>query len=87
MKANALDFELDRIYHLSSGPPFKYRLDRYSPEIIHVEMFSGEKVIHKQIAIGRGVNMTHHQVINALEAKLQLGQLDATGLLQIIPNP
>lgn len=74
-------------YYLSTdGYNFKYRPDRYDPTTIHVEMFKEGNLVHKQIAHSElhKVSFDHHQVINQLEAKISLGELDPTGLKQIV---
>lgn len=84
-----MKYELNKNYYLSTdGYRFTYRQDKYNPSTIHVEMFkSGEKV-HKQIAASDtyGINKDHHEVINELESKIALNQLDPTGLKQIITS-
>lgn len=81
-----MDYELNKMYYLSSdGYSFKYRRDKYSPMLIHVEMFKNGKVCHKQISSGGyGIDLTHSQIINELEAKISLKQLDPTGLKQTV---
>ena len=74
-------------YHLSTeGYSFKYREDRYDRHITHVEMFNDGNVVHKIISssIRHKVEMSHGQVINALEAAISLNELDPTGLKQVV---
>lgn len=78
---------LGKKFFLSTdGYSFHYRQDRYSRNTIHVEMFRNSEIVHKQMAqsITYGVDMSHSQVINELEAKITLGQLDPTGLKQVV---
>lgn len=73
-------------YWLSTeGYSFHYRPDRYNPQMMtHVEMFKDGNVVHKICSKGYGKEMTHHEVINALEVAIQLNQLDPTGLKQLV---
>lgn len=80
-----MDYKLNNPYHLSTdGYTFKYRLDRYNPMTVHVELFKKGEVVHKQMAKSKdyNVDLTHHQIINTLEALISLNELDATGLKQ-----
>ena len=80
-----MNITLDKTYFLSSdGFSFKYRVDRYNPNMVHVEMFHSNNVVHKICAKGYGRKLQHHEVINALESAIQLKELDPTGLKQRI---
>ena len=77
----------DKEYHLSTeGYSFKYRPDRYDPQTTHVEMFKDGKLVHKMMSesVRYKVKMNHLDVINELEAAIQLNELDSTGLKQIV---
>lgn len=79
MKAE--DYELNKTYWLSTeGYSFRYRNDRYNDKIIHVEMLKDGVVVHKMQA----QDSKHHDVINELEARITLNDLDPTGLNQFI---
>jgi hypothetical protein len=82
-----MSYILDTKYYLSTeGYSFMYREDRYDKNTIHVEMFRDGEKVHKQMAksINYGVDKTHHQIINELESKIMLNQLDPTGLKQTV---
>lgn len=87
METTKMDFELDKTYWLSTdGFTFRYRKDRYNPMTVHVELFKNGDVVHKQMAKSAdyGVSKSHHEIINELEAKILLNQLDRTGLKQTV---
>lgn len=81
-----MDFIIGKTYHLSTdGYSFSYRHDKYNPMTIHVEMFNDDgEIVHKQMAysVDYGVNKSHHDIINELEVKIMLKELDPTGLKQ-----
>lgn len=82
-----MTYQLDKTYYLSTeGYQFRYRIDRYSATTTHVELFKDGNLIHKQMArsFGYGVDKTHTQIINELESKILLNQLDSTGLKQTV---
>lgn len=83
-----IDYKLDTFYYLSTeGFKFKYRLDRYDRFITHVELFNQSgQVIHKEMAhsLRYNISKSHHQIINSLEARITLNELDPTGLKQEI---
>ena len=89
MKTNKSYFVLNETFWLSTDNySFHYRQDRYSPEIIHVELFNKNNLVHKQIVFSEryGIKLDHFQVINELESKILLNELNQNGLRQII-NP
>lgn len=80
-----MDYKLNTTYRLSTdGYSFRYRQDRYNPNTIHVEMFNNGDLVHKQMATADryGIDKNHHEIINELESKITLNQLDPTGLKQ-----
>lgn len=82
-----MNYKLDTNYYLSTeGYVFRYRTDRYDPTTTHVELFKAGEVVHKQIAKSAryGIDHSHGQIINALEAKITMGHLDPTGLKQYV---